>query len=368
MGERIPLLDLTAEVEFLWQPLQAAVQEVLRSGQFIMGPAVAQLEKEVAVYLGVQHAVAVNSGTDALVIALRALGIGPGDQVITSAFTFFATAEAISHVGAEPVLVDIEPDTYNLDPAEVEEAITTRTRAIIPVHLFGHAADMDQLTELAERHGLHLVEDVAQAFGGRVGGRMLGAIGAIGAFSFFPSKNLGAYGDGGLIATNDEALAEAARMLRAHGSRRKYHNEVLGYNSRLDSLQAAILRVKLPHLNEWNRRRQEAAAHYRSLLAGLPGVVLPTERPGVEHVYHQYTIRIGGGRRDEIQQALSASGIGTMVYYPVPLHRLPVYEHLGFHLPRAEAAAQEVLSLPMGPFLRPEQQEEVAAALRAALR
>ncbi|MBP2019852.1 dTDP-4-amino-4,6-dideoxygalactose transaminase [Symbiobacterium terraclitae] len=367
MRERVPLLDLASEVEFLWEPLQGAIQEVLRSGQFILGPEVDALEREVAAYLGVRHAVALNSGTDALVIALRALGVGPGDEVITTPFTFFATAEAISHVGASPVFVDIEPDTFALDPDLAEAAVTPRTRAIIPVHLFGHAADMDRLGDLARAHDLHVVEDVAQAFGGRFHGRMLGTLGDFGAFSFFPSKNLGAYGDGGLLATDDAALAEAARMLRAHGSRRKYYNEVVGYNSRLDALQAAILRVKLPHLDEWNRRRCEAAAYYREILADLPGVVLPAVRPGVDHVYHQYTIRIPNGRRDAVQQALAGRGIGTMVYYPVPLHQLPVYRHMNLSLPAAEAAAREVLSLPMGPFLRREQQDEVAAALRQAL-
>ena len=368
MRERVPLLDLTAEGEHLWDHLQWAIQKVLRSGQFIMGPEVEGLEREAAAYLRVRHAVAVGSGTDALVIALRALGVGPGDEVITTPFTFFATAEAISHVGATPVFVDIEPDTFALDPDLVEAAITPRTRAIIPVHLFGHAADMDRIGNLGTAHGLRVVEDVAQAFGGRFRGRLLGTIGDFGAFSFFPSKNLGAYGDGGLLATDDDALAESARMLRAHGSRRKYYNEALGYNSRLDALQSAILRVKLPHLDEWNRRRCEAAAYYHQILTDLPDVVLPAVRPGVDHVYHQYTIRIRNGRRDAVQNALAERGIGTMVYYPVPLHLLPVYRHLDLSLPEAEAAADEVLSLPKGPFLRREQQDEVAAALRAALR
>lgn len=367
MGERIPMLDLAAEVDCLWEPLQAAIGSVLRSGHFILGPEVDALERELAAYLGVRHAVALNSGTDALVIALRALGLGPGDEVITTPFTFFATAEAISHVGATPVFTDIEPDNFALDPDKVAAAITPRTRAILPVHLFGHAADMERLTTIAAQHRLHMVEDVAQAFGGRTGGRLLGTLGAFGAFSFFPSKNLGAYGDGGLLTTDDDALAETVRMLRAHGSRRKYFNEVVGYNSRLDALQAAILRVKLPHLDEWNRRRVAAASYYNGLLAGLPGVVLPAVRSGVQHVYHQYTIRIPGGRRDAVQRKLTDRGIGTMVYYPVPLHRLPVYQYLGLSLPVAEAAADEVLSLPMGPFLRQEQQEEVAAALRAAM-
>jgi len=368
MRERVPMLDLAAEVEFLWEPLQGAIQEVLRSGQFILGPEVEALERELAAYLGVRHAITLNSGTDALVIALRALGVGPGDEVITTPFTFFATVEAICHAGATPVFADIDPDTFTLDPDLAAAAVTPRTRAIVPVHLFGHAAEMARLRDLAGAHGLRVVEDVAQAFGGRFRGRLLGTLGDFGAFSFFPSKNLGAYGDGGLLITADDALADAARMLRAHGSRRKYYHERVGYNSRLDVLQAAILRVKLPHVDEWNRRRQAAAAYYQEILADLPGVVLPAVRPEVEHVFHQYTIRILNGRRDEVQRALSERGISTMVYYPVPLHRLPVFRHLNLSLPAAEAAAREVLSLPIGPFLRRDQQDEVAAALRAALR
>lgn len=298
------MLDLAAEVEFLWEPLQGAIQEVLRSGQFILGPEVEALERELAAYLGVRHAITLNSGTDALVIALRALGVGPGDEVITTPFTFFATVEAICHAGATPVFADIDPDTFTLDPDLAAAAVTPRTRAIVPVHLFGHAAEMARLRDLAG----------------------------------------------------------------AHGSRRKYYHERVGYNSRLDVLQAAILRVKLPHVDEWNRRRQAAAAYYQEILADLPGVVLPAVRPEVEHVFHQYTIRILNGRRDEVQRALSERGISTMVYYPVPLHRLPVFRHRNLSLPAAEAAAREVLSLPIGPFLRRDQQDEVAAALRAALR
>ncbi|MEW8978044.1 MAG: DegT/DnrJ/EryC1/StrS family aminotransferase [Symbiobacterium sp.] len=304
MRERVPMLDLAAEVEFLWEPQQGAIQEVLRSGQFILGPEVEALERELAAYLGVRHAITLNSGTDALVIALRALGVGPGDEVITTPFTFFATVEAICHAGATPVFADIDPDTFTLDPDLAAAAVTPRTRAIVPVHLFGHAAEMARLRDLAG----------------------------------------------------------------AHGSRRKCYHERVGYNSRLDVLQAAILRVKLPHVDEWNRRRQAAAAYYQEILADLPGVVLPAVRPEVEHVFHQYTIRILNGRRDEVQRALSERGISTMVYYPVPLHRLPVFRHLNLSLPAAEAAAREVLSLPIGPFLRRDQQDEVAAALRAALR
>ncbi|KGQ22401.1 DegT/DnrJ/EryC1/StrS family aminotransferase [Thermus filiformis] len=364
---KIPILDLTPEVEDLWDDLMAAIGRVLRSGQFILGPEVEGFEAEVAEYLGVKHAIGVNSGTDALVIALRALGVGPGDEVITTPFTFFATAEAISLVGATPVFVDIDPRTFNLDPGQVEERITPRTKALLPVHLYGQAAEMDPLLDLAERYGLKVLEDVAQAFGGEYKGRKLGTLGHAGAFSFFPSKNLGAYGDGGLIATNDDRVAELARMLRAHGARRKYHNETLGYNSRLDALQAAILRVKLPHLDAWNEARRRVAHTYNELLKGLPGLETPYEAPHARHVYHQYTVRILGGRRDEVQRRLAEAGIGTMVYYPVPLHRLPVYGYPEGSFPEAERAAREALSLPIWPTLCEEKIRQVATRLWSLL-
>ncbi|WP_243028290.1 DegT/DnrJ/EryC1/StrS family aminotransferase [Thermus albus] len=348
---RIPILDLTPEVEELWDHLMAAITRVLRSGQFILGPEVEAFEREVAEYLGVRHAIGVNSGTDALVIGLRALGIGPGDEVITTPFTFFATAEAISLVGATPVFVDIDPKTFNINPELIPAAITPRTKAILPVHLYGCPADMDPILALAEEHGLKVLEDSAQAFGATYRGRKVGTLGHAGAFSFFPSKNLGAYGDGGLLVTNDDGVAEVARMLRAHGSRRKYHNEMVGYNSRLDALQAAILRVKLPHVDRWNAQRREVASRYNQLLAGIPGVVVPEISEG--HVFHQYTVRILGGRRDEVQKALAEAGIGTMVYYPVPLHLLPVYGYPEGILPMAEGAAKEALSMPMFPNLSP---------------
>src|SRR5690606_19924572 len=263
---------------------------ILKSGQFILGGDVRAFEAEIAAYLGVKHAIGVNSGTDALLIGLRALGVGPGDEVITTPFTFFATAEVISLLGATPVFVDIDPESFNIDPDLIEEKITARTKAIIPVHLYGRAAEMEKIMAIARKHGLKVVEDVAQAMGGEAQGKKLGSIGDVGAFSFFPTKNLGAYGDGGLITTDNDELAELAKMLRAHGSRKKYYNEVLGYNSRLDTLQAAILRVKLPHIDAWNKRRFEAAVRYSDLLADVPHVVTPSLVEG--HVFHQYTIRI----------------------------------------------------------------------------
>lgn len=342
----VPILDLATEIEFLWDDLMAAITRVLRSGQFILGPEVEAFEREVAEYLGVKHAIGLNSGTDALVIGLRALGVGPGDEVITTPFTFFATAEAISLVGATPVFVDIDPRTFNLDPELIPAAITPRTKAILPVHLYGRPAEMEPILAIAEEHGLKVLEDCAQAFGATYSGRKVGTLGHAGAFSFFPSKNLGAYGDGGLLVTDDDQVAEMARMLRAHGSRRKYHNEMVGYNSRLDALQAAILRVKLPHVDRWNAQRREVARRYNQLLDGVPGLVLPEITEG--HVFHQYTVRILGGKRDAVQQSLARAGIGTMVYYPIPLHRLPVYGHSEGSLLEAERVASEVLSLPMG--------------------
>ncbi|MGB9859043.1 MAG: DegT/DnrJ/EryC1/StrS family aminotransferase [Moorellaceae bacterium] len=365
---KIPLLDLTPEIEALWEELLNAIQGVLKSGQFILGPNVKAFEQEVAQYLGVKHAIGVNSGTDALVIALRALGIGPGDEVITTPFTFFATAEAISQVGATPIFVDIDPKTFNINPELIEPAITPRTKAILPVHLYGQAADMDPIMELAEKYNLKVIEDTAQAFGGEYKGRKLGTIGYAGCFSFFPSKNLGAFGDGGLIVTNDDEIAEVARMLRVHGAKKKkYYNEMIGYNSRLDEIQAAILRVKLPHIDEWNEARRQAAKRYNELLKDVPGIVTPYEAPYAKHVYHQYTIRVTVGKRDKVKQFLADQGIGTMVYYPVPVHKLPVYAQNVVTLPEAEKAAVAVLSLPLWPGIGKGVQVKLAEALEAAL-
>jgi dTDP-4-amino-4,6-dideoxygalactose transaminase len=364
---KIPVLDLTSEIEALWDELMAAIQGVLKSGQFIMGPNVKAFEQEVAAYLGVKHAVGVNSGTDALVIALRAAGIAPGDEVITTPFTFFATAEAISQVGATPVFVDIDPRTFNINPDLIEPAITPRTKAILPVHLYGQASHMDPIMELAEKYNLKVIEDTAQAFGGEYKGRKLGTIGNAGCFSFFPSKNLGAFGDGGLIATNDDEVAEIARMLRVHGAKKKYYNEVIGYNSRLDEIQAAILRVKLPHIDEWNEARRQAAKRYNELLKDVPGIVTPYEAPYARHVYHQYTIRVPDGMRDKMKQFLADQAIGTMVYYPVPVHKLPVYAGSNYRLPESEKAAGEVLSLPIWPKILDETQARVAKVLEATL-
>lgn len=364
---RIPMLDLRPEIEAHWQEYMDAIASVLRSGQFILGPNVEAFEREVAAYLGVKHAIGVNSGTDALVISLRALGIGPGDEVITTPFTFFATAEAISMVGATPVFVDIDPKTFNIDPNLIEPAITERTKAIIPVHLYGQAADMDPILALARRYNLKVIEDAAQAFGGEYKGRKLGTLGDAGAFSFFPSKNLGGFGDGGLIATNDDEIAEKARMLRVHGSRKKYYNEMLGYNSRLDELQAAVLRVRLRYVDQNNAARRQVARWYNELLKDVETVDPPYEALYGRHVYHQYTIRVPAEMRESIRRWLAEHGIATMVYYPVPVHRLPAYDSIAVSLPAAESASEQVLSLPIGPTLCREHVEIVAQALQCAV-
>ncbi len=363
--DRVPVLDLSPEIDAQWPELMEAVERVLKSRQFIGGPEVVAFEEEAADYLGVSHAVGVNSGTDALVIGLRALGVGPEDEVITSAFTFFACPESIGNVGASPVFADIDPGTLNLDLDRVREAITPRTRAIMPVHLFGRPVDMDELSAIATENGLKVIEDCAQSFGARFGGRQTGSLGDAGAFSFFPSKNLGAFGDAGLIVTDDAKVAESARKLRAHGGKHKYHNEMLGYNSRLDALQAALLRVKLPLIDERNLGRRRVAERYAELLGDIESLAVPETIPG--HVFHQYTIRVSGGQRDDVKQGLEEEGIGSMVYYPVPCHRLPVYSHLDLRLPSAELAASEVLSLPIWPTMPEEVQERVAAVVRRVL-
>jgi len=368
-AERVPVLDLGPELEALWGELSSEVLRVLRSGRFVLGPDVEAFEREAAQYLGVKHAVGLNSGTDALFIGLRALGVEPGDEVVTTPFTFFATAEAISLIGATPVFADIEADSFNLDPASVEAAVTGRTRAVIPVHLFGRPVDWGRISAIAFRHDLRVLEDCAQSIGATVaGGARTGALGDAGAFSFYPTKNLGGFGDGGLLTSDDDAVAETARMLRTHGERRRYHNEMIGYNSRLDALQAALLRVKLQRLEEFNQARRAAARRYSELLADLDGA-LTTPAVTDGHVFHQYTVRIHGGRRDEVRQRLDDAGIGTMVYYPIPCHRLPIYvdAYADASLPVAEAAADEVLSLPLWPAIEAATQERVADALAAAL-
>lgn len=343
--KNIPILDLKPQYHSIKAEIHTAIDRVLESGAFIMGPDVKIFEQEVAEYLGVKHAIGVNSGTDALVIGLRALGIGAGDEIITTPFSFFATAESISNVGAKPIFVDIDPNTFNIDVSQIEAKITPRTKAIMPVHLYGRPANMGAISSIATKYNLKIIEDCAQSFGARYKGKCTGSIGDVGAFSFFPSKNLGAYGDGGLIATNDDRVAELARMFRAHGAQKKYHNEIIGYNSRLDTLQAAILRVKLPHIDNWNQERRRVAQTYDRLLADIKGIVTPEIVEG--HVFHQYTIRVLDGKRDALVEKLKAAGISTMIYYPIPQDRLPVYQGLYEANPIGDKLAEEVLSLPI---------------------
>ena len=366
MGEvKIPILDLKPQYESIKEEIQTAINRVVESGRFIMGPDVKEFEQEMAEYLGVKHAIGVNSGTDALVIGLRGLGIGEGDEVITTPFSFFATAESVSNVGAKVVFADIDGSTYNISPQEIRAKITPRTKAILPVHLYGQPAAMGQIMDISREYGLKVIEDCAQSFGARYDGKATGTIGDVGAFSFFPSKNLGGYGDGGMIVTDDDEVAEVARMLRVHGAKKKYHNEVLGYNSRLDTIQAAVLRVKLHYIDKWNKGRRRVAEVYNGLLANVEGVVTPGFAEG--HVFHQYTVRVSGGRRDGLKEFLAEQGIGSMVYYPVPQDRLPVYEGQYNICPVSDRAAQEVLSLPIWPELREELMEKVVAVFKEGL-
>jgi dTDP-4-amino-4,6-dideoxygalactose transaminase len=366
----IPVFSTTQQYLSLKTEIDAAIASVLASGQFILGPNAHAFERELALCVGVGEAVALNSGTDALFLALHGLDVGPGDEVITTPFTFFATSEAILQTGATPVFVDIEPATFNIDPDQIEAAITARTKAIVPVHLYGLPARMPAIMAIAQRHGLLVVEDCAQAIGADIAGRRVGTFGDAAAFSFFPTKNLGAYGDAGALVTSSAALAARVRELRVHGSRTKYLHKERGINSRLDELQAAILRVKLPHLERFNAARRELAQRYDAALAGLDGVAAPAVPDGLHHVYHQYTCRVA--RRDEVRDELARAGVQTMVYYPVPLHLQTVHAPLGLRegaFPHAEAAAAEVLSLPMYPELSATEQVLVTnAVVRACTR
>jgi len=342
----VPLVDLQRQYRDIQAEIDSAIRRVIESGRFILGPEVESFEADFGRYIGAP-AVGVASGTAALQLALAACGVGPGDEVITSPHTFIATAEAISLLGARPVFVDIDPETYTVDPQCVEDAISQRTRAIVPVHLYGHPADMDPLLEIAERHGLWLVEDAAQAHGAEYRGRRCGAIGHLSAFSFFPGKNLGAYGDAGAVTGRSPELLDRVRRLRDHGRVSKYVHQEVGYGERLDSLQAAILSVKLAHLERWTESRRRIAARYSDNL-GSTTLSTPSERPGARHVYHLYVIRVP--ERDRLLRALVETGIGAGVHYPVPLHRQPAYSDLaGLSFPRAERAAAEVLSLPIYP-------------------
>ncbi len=382
--ETIPLCDLQQQYHSLRKEIEDAVTGVLSSGAYVLGPNVRSFEHEVAEYLDCQCAVGVGSGTDALHLVLRALEIGPGDEVITTPFTFIATTEAIGLVGAKPVFVDIDRDTYNIDPLQIEAAISSHTKAILPVHLYGQPCDMDAIMEIANQRGIPVIEDCAQAMGAAYQGKRVGTFGLAGCFSFFPSKNLGCYGDGGMVTTNNRELADRVEMLRRHGGKIKYHHDELGLNSRLDEIQAAVLRVKLKHLDLWNARRRAVAYEYNDLLTLVDGLALPREllhegpptavasnskeNLRLSAVYHQYTIQVE--HRDKVAETLKKFSIQSFPYYPVPLHLQKVHDALGNRLgdfPLAESAASHCLSLPMFPELTESQQNQVASRLREAL-
>lgn len=368
----VPLLDLQAQYAPLRDELLAAITRVCDSQRFIMGPEIGAFEEETAALIGVPHAVAVSSGTDALLLALMVLDIEAGDEVITSTYSFFATAGAVARVGARPVLVDIDPSTFNLDPAQVEAAITPRTRAIMPVHLYGLSADMDPIMDLSSRTGIPVIEDAAQAIGATYHALPVGGFGALGCFSFFPSKNLGAFGDAGLLTTTDAALAHRARLLRMHGMEPKYYHHLIGGNFRMDALQAAVLRIKAPHLAAWTEARRVNAARYRQLFADADlgaRIELPIEPADRRHIYNQFVIRCperDGFSRDGLKRHLDQHGIGNEIYYPVPFHLQPCFEGLGYRrgaFPHAERAALESLAVPIYPELSLDQQQTVVDAI-----
>lgn len=365
---KVPLLDLSEQNQALRPEIEAALGRVLDTNGFILGAEVQALEKELADYCGTKYAIGCASGSDALLLALMALDVSAGDEVITTPYSFFATASAVTRLGAVPVFVDIEPDTYNLDIADIERKITPRTKAIQPVHLFGQCADMTRLRELAAKHNIPLVEDAAQAIGAEENGVRAGAMSDVGCFSFYPSKNLGGMGDGGFMTTNDDDLARKLFALRVHGSEERYYHKWVGLNSRLDGFQGAVLRVKLPHLDSWSDKRKENADRYRTLFtdAGLAEqVVLPYERENVRHIYNQFVVRVPG-KRNELRAFLTGNGIGTDIYYPVPLHLQECFAYLGYRegdLPESDRAARETLALPIFPEMRAEQQEYVVGKI-----
>lgn len=372
MSRKIPILDLSPELQLLRSEFDKAYQKVLDHGQFILGPEVLEFEQKAAEYLGVKHAIGLNSCTDALIIALRSIGVKEGDEVITTSFTFFATAEAIEKIGAKPVYADVQKDSFNLNPAELEPLLTDQTRAVLPVHLYGNPADMTSVMKFAQSNELKVVEDCAQSFGAvcpensdSLSEAMTGSIGDAGAFSFFPSKNLGAFGDGGMLTTNEDEVALTAQKLRSHGSLKKYQNEMMGYNSRLDSLQAAFLTVKLKYIGMFTEKRRAVAARYISELQEIEEIKVPAIS-NTGHVYHQFTIRVLNGLRDKLSVYLKKNGIGTMIYYPVPCHKLPVYngKYNHLHLPVTNKLSQEVLSLPIGPFLPEKDQQKVICSIK----
>ncbi|WGG45447.1 DegT/DnrJ/EryC1/StrS family aminotransferase [Rossellomorea sp. DA94] len=364
---KVPMLDLTEQYQNLKEEIHTAMEDVMSKAHFILGQNVKDLEASVAEYSNAAHGIGVANGSDALNISILGLNIGPGDEVICPSFTFFATAGAVARAGATPVFVDIDPKTFNIDPEKIEAVITPKTKAIIPVHLYGQMADMDKIKEIADKHNLAIIEDAAQSIGSLYKGKKVGELGTTACYSFFPTKNLGAYGDAGMIITSDDEVGERMRVIRVHGSKPKYYHHVLGYNSRLDELQAAILNVKFKHLDDWSNQRRENAYYYNELLHKELGdvIVTPYEEEFNHHVYHQYTIRVP--KRDELQAYLKEQGVATMIYYPQPLHLQPVFKELGFNegdLPETEKAAKEAISLPMFPELKREQQEYVVSKIK----
>lgn len=370
---KIPLVDLTAQYNSIKQEIDEATQRVIAGGQFILGPEVTAFESEIAAFLGTKYALGVASGTDALQLALLACGIKPGDEVITTPFTFIATAEAITQCGATPVFADVEPKTYNIAPTHIEPKITEKTKAILPVHLYGQPADMASILEFASKYNLRVIEDCAQALGAEYKGKKVGSLGDAGCLSFFPSKVLGAYGDGGMVITNNPETIEEVNVLRNHGCKQKYYHFTPGFNSRLDSLQAAILSVKLKQLDQWIKQRRRKASLYSELLGDIEGIEAPYTAPHSYHVFNYYTIRLKNPKvsRDKLGEYLSAQGIATAIYYPVSLHLQEVYKPLGYKsgdFPASESAQEEVLSLPMYPELSEGQIEKVTQAIRSFLR
>lgn len=373
--KQVPLLDLQKEYEEIKGEIDESLLKTVSGARYILGPEVEKLEAEIARYLGVKYCVGVASGTDALLLSLRALAVtrkkseffAPDDEIITTPFTFTATGSTILRAGAKPVFVDIDPVTFNIDPQQVKAAITNKTVGIIPVHLYGQPCPMDKIMEIAEKNGLFVLEDAAQSFGAKWQGKKVGGMGTLAAFSFFPSKNLGCFGDGGAVATSDAELAEKVKMLRTHGGKDKYNVEYLGYNSRLDTIQAAVLLVKLKHVDRLNCLRREIASYYNEHLKGLAWLSVPGEAQGAEHIFHQYTVRIGGGKRDTVQAILKEKGISTAVYYPVPLHEMKVFAgrcRINGSLPYTVKACQEVLSLPVEPLLQEKELKYVVDSIR----
>lgn len=363
---KIPMVDLKLQLDSLRREIDERFASVLDTTQFILGPSGKSLEIEVAEYFGVEYALGVASGTDALHLALLSSGVGPGDEVITTPFTFIATAEAICHAGARPVFVDIEPDTFNIDPELIEEAITEHTRAVLPVHLYGQAAEMDSIVRICRKHNLKLIEDCAQSFGADFEGKKTGTFGDAGCFSFFPSKNLGCFGDGGMVITDDKNVADEIKVLSNHGSRERYHHSVLGFNSRLDEIQAAVLLVKMKHIDAYNAKRRENAQIYNTELGDLD-VITPLEAEGRTHIYNQYTIKTD--KRDIINRTLTEADISSAIHYPVPLHKQEVFSEIcsGLTLPVAERTASQVLSLPMYPELAETQIIEICRTIAKAV-